>query len=56
MKSLQLFFLIIIWMIITLFLAISVVGILAFIAGDEYWFKLGTKLIDSFIIKKNENN
>jgi len=51
MRTILLFFLIIIWMLITLCLAISVIGILAFIAGDEEWFKLGKKLIDSFLIR-----
>lgn len=47
MKLLLTFFALIFWMLITLFLSISVIGISAFVFGDDDdWFKIGRKLIE----------
>jgi hypothetical protein len=49
MKNLLLFFLLIFWMLITLLLSISVIGLFAFVFGeDNDWWKIGRKLTEDF--------
>lgn len=51
MKKLLQFFLIMIWMIITLLLSISLIGTLAFVfSEDNDWWKIGRKLTEDFTI------
>ena len=49
MKKLLLFLLIFFWMLSTLCLAITLIGIIVIIDPNDEWWKIGRKLIDDFI-------
>lgn len=54
MKYLGLTLVSIVWLLLTVVLAISFIGILVFIVHDgknSYWFSYGRKLIDGFFLK-----
>ena len=52
MKQILVFFAVIFWMLITLLLSISVVGLFAF--DDNYWWGIGEKLTNKLINKHDD--